>query len=52
MKLAKSLALQEVFAFFTQTEQVKMQQLNRRFYRTFVPGLVTKVKLYELGNVS
>jgi len=51
-KLAKSLALQEVFAFFTETEQVQMQQLNRRFYNTFVPGLITKVKLYDIGNMA
>lgn len=29
-----------------------MQQLNRRFYTFFVPGLVNSVKLFEIGNMG
>jgi hypothetical protein len=52
MKLSTSLALQEIFDFFDQTSKVKMQRLNKRFYRVFIPGLVRKVHLFDLGNVA
>ena len=50
--LCKSMALQVVFEYFTQTEKIKMQGLNKRFYNTFVPSLVQSVQLYSMGNVS
>ena len=51
-RLIKSQALQVIFEFFDRKEQIKMQALNKRFYHTFCPGLVKRVSLYELGNVS
>jgi hypothetical protein len=29
-----------------------MQALNKRFYNIFIPGLVKKVKLYDIGNMA
>ena len=29
-----------------------MQVLNKRFYNTFVPAIVNRVPLYQIGNVS
>lgn len=29
-----------------------MQALNKRFYNTFVPAIVNRVSLYEIGNIS
>ena len=52
MKISSSLSLQEVFSFFDQSTQVKMQRLSKRFYKTFIPGLVRHVHLFDLGNVA
>lgn len=50
--LCKSMALQVVFEYFTQSEKIKMQALNKRFYNSFVPSLVKSVQLYDMGNVQ
>jgi hypothetical protein len=52
MKLSNSMALQVVFEYQTQSEQIIMQGLNRRFYNLFTPSLISTVVLYELGNVA
>jgi hypothetical protein len=51
-RLIMSQALQVIFEFFDYSEQIKMQALNKRFYNSFCPGIVKRVSLYNLGNVS
>jgi hypothetical protein len=51
-KIQNSMALQVVFEYQCQADQIRMQQLNRRFYNYFTPSLVQHVTLYELGNVA
>ena len=50
--LSKSMAIQVVFEYFSQSEKIQMQRLNKRFYNLFVPYLVNEVKLYDMGNVT
>jgi hypothetical protein len=50
--LVKSHALQVIFEFFDYSEQIKMQGLNKRFYKVFTPGMVKRVSLFNIGNVG
>ena len=46
------MALQVVFSYLPQHDQIQMQQLSKRFYNKFTPALVKHGQLYNIGNVA
>ena len=42
-QLGKSYSMQEILSFLTEAEQIRMQQLNKRLYRRYVPGVLRHV---------
>jgi hypothetical protein len=50
-RISKSYALQIVFSFFEEPEQVCLQRLNRRFYREIIPAQVPHITLYKVGSL-
>ena len=43
--IAKCAAIQIVFEYFTESDQIKMQILNKKFYRYIIPSIVLRVDL-------
>lgn len=41
-----------VFSYLPEKVNIRYQQLNKRFYNTFVPSLVKTVTLFQIGNVG
>jgi hypothetical protein len=50
--VVKSQAMIVVFEYFEQRQLIKLQVLNKRFYNLFIPVLLKKVSLFELGSMS
>jgi hypothetical protein len=51
-RITNSMALQVVFSYNTNKEICRMQQISKRFYKTFCPALIREMKLYEIGNMA
>jgi len=47
-RIGKTLALQEVYEFVSETQQLQLQRLKKRFYRDFAPAVINPLRVFTL----